>query len=183
SGMALEKLIGDILDLSKIEAGKVDIEHMAFSPRNCAEEVCAFFADQARNAGLTLDFRLDPGVPALVNGDTSRVRQILMNLTGNACKFTERGHVTLQRSCSPGEPAEVSAIRSARLFFAVSDTGVGIPAEKLSSLFQPFARIDNSSRRGRDGTGLGLLISKRLCELMGGTISVESTLGEGSTFR
>lgn len=183
SGMALEKLIEDILDLSKIEAGKVDIEHVAFSPRSCAEEVCAFFADQARSAGLVLDFRLDPGVPAFVNGDHNRVRQILINLMGNALKFTERGQITLQLSCSRGESAEPGALRSTRLFFAVSDTGVGIPAEKLPSLFQPFAQVGNTSRRSRDGTGLGLLISKRLCELMGGTISVESTVGEGSTFR
>ena len=183
SGMALEKLIGDILDLSKIEAGKVEIEHVAFSPQKCAEEVCAFFADQARAAGLKLDFRLDPGVPTFVNGDESRVRQILINLMGNALKFTERGHITLQLSCSRGEPAEDGALRVARLFFAVSDTGVGISAEKLPSLFQPFTQVDNSSRRRRDGTGLGLLISKRLCELMGGTISAESVQGEGSTFR
>lgn len=183
SGMALEKLIGDILDLSKIEAGKVEIEHVAFSPQKCAEEVCGFFADQARSAALKLDFRLDPGVPTFVNGDENRVRQILINLMGNALKFTERGSITLQLSCSRGEPSEGGALRVARLFFAVSDTGVGIPAEKLDSLFQPFTQLDASARRRRDGTGLGLLISKRLCELMGGTISVESTLGVGSTFR
>ncbi len=183
SGMALEKLIGDILDLSKIEAGKVEIEHVAFSPQKCAEEVCGFFADQARSAALKLDFRLDPGVPTFVNGDENRVRQILINLMGNALKFTERGSITLQLSCSRGEPSEGGALRVARLFFAVSDTGVGIPAEKIDSLFQPFTQLDASARRRRDGTGLGLLISKRLCELMGGTISVESTLGVGSTFR
>jgi signal transduction histidine kinase len=183
SGMALEKLIGDILDLSKIEAGKVEIEHASFSPQKCAEEVCAFFVDQARTAAIKLDFRLDPGVPALVNGDENRVRQILFNLMGNALKFTERGSITLQLSCSRGEPAEGGTVRAARLFFAVSDTGVGIPAEQLASLFQPFTQVDASARRRRHGTGLGLLISKRLCELMGGTISVESAFGEGSTFR
>ena len=183
SGMALEKLIGDILDLSKIEAGKVEIEHVAFSAQKCAEEVCAFFADQARSAGLKLEFRMDPGVPTFVNGDESRVRQILINLLGNALKFTERGHITLQLSCSRGEAGEDGAIRAARLFFAVSDSGVGISPEKLPSLFQPFTQVDSSARRRRDGTGLGLLISKRLCELMGGTISAESVLGEGSTFR
>jgi PAS domain S-box-containing protein len=183
SGMALEKLIGDILDLSKIEAGKVDIEHAPFSPQKCAEEVCAFFVDQARVAAIKLEFRLDPGVPALVNGDENRVRQILFNLIGNAIKFTERGSITLQLSCSRGEPSDGGILRAARLFFAVSDTGVGIAQEKLASLFQPFTQLDSTSRRRREGTGLGLLISKRLCELMGGTISVESTLGEGSTFR
>jgi PAS domain S-box-containing protein len=183
SGVALEKLIGDILDLSKIEAGKVDIEHTAFSPQKCAEEVRGFFADQARLAGLKLDLRLDPGVPAIVNGDENRVRQILINLLGNALKFTERGHITLQLSCSRGDANEDSGVRAARLFFAVSDSGVGIAPEKMASLFQPFTQVDSSSRRRRDGTGLGLLISKRLCELMGGTISAESVLGEGSTFR
>lgn len=183
SGLALEKLIGDILDLSKIEAGKVEIEHAPFSPQRCAEEVCAFFVDQARVAALTLDFRAEPGVPAIVNGDHGRVRQILVNLVGNALKFTEHGSVSVQLSCSRGEPTNDGTQRSARLFFAVTDTGVGIPPEKLALLFQPFSQVDAKSRRRRDGTGLGLLISKRLCELMGGTISVESKPGEGSTFR
>lgn len=183
SGLALEKLIGDILDLSKIEAGKVEIEHGPFSPQKCAEEVCAFFADQARAASLKLELRIDPGVPAIVNGDESRVRQILVNLIGNALKFTERGGVAVQLSCSRGDASESGTRRTARLFFAVSDTGVGIAPEKLNLLFQPFTQVDSSSRRRREGTGLGLLISKRLCELMGGTVSVESRLGEGSTFR
>ncbi len=183
SGLALEKLIGDILDLSKIEAGKVEIEHAEFSPARCLEEVCAFFADQARAASLRLEFRVDPGVPATVRGDESRVRQILVNLIGNALKFTEQGGVAIQLSCSRGEPSPGDTQRVARLFFAVSDTGVGIAPEKLVRLFQPFTQVDSSARRRRDGTGLGLLISKRLCELMGGTVSVESRPGEGSTFR
>ncbi|HVU23257.1 MAG TPA: ATP-binding protein [Opitutus sp.] len=183
SGLALEKLIADILDLSKIEAGKVEIEHSAFSPRRCVEEICAFFADQARSSALKLEMRIDPSVPATVTGDPSRIRQILVNLIGNALKFTERGSVTVQLSCSRGDPVEAGARRAARLFFAVTDTGVGIPAEKLALLFQPFMQVDSSARRRREGTGLGLLISKRLCELMGGTVSVESRPGEGSTFR
>ena len=183
SGLALEKLIGDILDLSKIEAGKVEIEHSAFSPQRCVEEVCAFFADQARASALKLEFKIDPGVPATVNGDQSRVRQILVNLMGNALKFTEQGSVVLQLSCSRGEASDAGTRRTARLFFAVTDTGVGIPPDKLALLFQPFSQLDSSARRRREGTGLGLLISKRLCELMGGTISVESRPGEGSTFR
>ncbi|HWL14447.1 MAG TPA: ATP-binding protein [Opitutus sp.] len=183
SGLALEKLIGDILDLSKIEAGKVEIEHSAFSPQRCVEEVCAFFADQARAASLKLDYRIDPGVPALANGDESRIRQILVNLIGNALKFTERGGVTVQLSCARGDIPEIGNLRAARLFFAVSDTGIGIPEDKLALLFQPFTQVDSSARRRREGTGLGLIISKRLCELMGGSISVESRPGEGSTFR
>jgi signal transduction histidine kinase len=183
SGLALEKLIGDILDLSKIEAGKVEIEHTAFSPQRCLEEVCAFFADQARASALKLDFRVDPGVPAVVNGDQNRVRQILVNLVGNALKFTEHGSVTVQLSCSRGEPTNGGTRWTARLFFAVVDTGIGIPTDKLALLFQPFSQLESSARRRREGTGLGLLISKRLCELMGGTVSVESKPGEGSTFR
>ena len=183
SGRALEKLIADILDLSKIEAGKVEIEHSSFSPQRCVEEVCAFFADQARASALKLDLRVDSSVPPTVHGDANRIRQILVNLIGNALKFTERGSVTVQLSCSRGEPVESGARRTARLFFAVTDTGVGIPSEKLALLFQPFTQVDASARRRREGTGLGLLISKRLCELMGGTVSVESRPGEGSTFR
>jgi PAS domain S-box-containing protein len=183
SGLALEKLIGDILDLSKIEAGKVEIEHQSFSPQRCTEEVCAFFTDQARANGIKLEFRLDPGVPEQVNGDENRVRQILFNLMGNALKFTEKGSITVQLSCSRADPVDGGTIRAARVFFAVTDTGIGIPTDKLDSLFQPFSQLDTSSRRRREGTGLGLLISKRLCELMGGTISVESTFGKGSTFR
>ena len=183
SGVALEKLISDILDLSKIEAGKVEIEHSSFSPQNCAEEACAFFADKARAASIKLEFRLDPGVPSFVRGDENRVRQILFNLMGNALKFTERGNITLQLSCSKGEPPPTGSLRNARLFFAVTDTGVGIASDKVPSLFQPFTQVDESPRRRRVGTGLGLIISKRLCELMGGTISVESKLGQGSTFR
>ncbi len=183
SGLALEKLIGDILDLSKIEAGKVEIEHASFGPQRCVEEVCAFFADQARASALKLEYHVDPGVPATVNGDQSRVRQILVNLVGNALKFTEHGSISVQLSCSRGDQTDSGTRRTARLFFAVTDTGVGIPSDKLALLFQPFSQLDNSARRRREGTGLGLLISKRLCELMGGTISVESRPGEGSTFR
>jgi PAS domain S-box-containing protein len=183
SGLALEKLIGDILDLSKIEAGKVEIEHAPFSPQKCLEEVRAFFADQAREASLKLEVQAEPEVPVLINSDEGRVRQILINLVGNALKFTERGGVIVRLSCARTEVAPDTKRRSTRLFFAVTDTGVGIPADKQALLFQPFSQVDASSKRRRNGTGLGLIISKRLCELMGGSISVESQPGEGSTFR
>lgn len=182
SGHVLEKLIANILDLSKIEANKVEIERLPFSPHKCVKEVCAFFADHARTSALKLESRIDPGVPTYVHGDEGRVRQVLVNLVSNALKFTERGAVTIQLSCARGEAAP-NTRRSSRLFFAVSDTGIGIPQEKQAMLFQPFTQVDTSQRRRREGTGLGLLISKRLCELMGGTISVESRVGEGSTFR
>lgn len=182
SGQIMEKLIGNILDLSKIEASKVEIESVPFSPQKCLQDVVAFFADQARSSVLRLEYKIDPGVPTFVQGDEGRVRQVLVNIVGNALKFTERGSVKIQLSCARGEPSTAGA-RTARLFFAITDTGVGIAAEKLPLLFQPFTQVDASSRRRREGTGLGLLISKRLCELMGGTISVESHPRDGSTFR
>ncbi len=184
SGLALEKIIADILNLSKIDSGKIDIEHAPFSLRMCVQDICAFFAPKARSLALALDSKVDPGVPEIVNSDETRIRQILTNLIGNALKFTERGGVSLEVSCARGEPIEPgSPRRVARLFFAVKDSGIGIPTDKLDHLFLPFSQVDTSSTRRRGGTGLGLIISKRLCELMGGTISVESRVGEGSTFR
>jgi PAS domain S-box-containing protein len=184
SGLALEKIIADILNLSKIDSGKIDIEHAPFSLRMCIQDICAFFAPKARSLALALDYKVDAGVPEIVNSDETRIRQILTNLISNALKFTERGGVAIEVSCARGEANEPgSPRRVARLFFAVRDTGIGIPADKLDHLFLPFSQVDTSSTRRRGGTGLGLIISKRLCELMGGTISVESRVGEGSTFR
>mgnify|MGYP001597855977 CR=1 FL=1 len=184
SGVMLEKLISDILDLSKIDAGKITIERAPFSPEACVDELRTFFMPRVRAAALTLDIRIDPGVPAIVNGDETRLKQILTNLLGNALKFTERGRVSLEVSCARGELIDAAAQHySLRLFFAVSDTGIGIPSDKLPNLFKPFSQIDHPASRRRGGTGLGLIISKRLCELMGGSISVESRPNEGSTFR
>jgi PAS domain S-box-containing protein len=184
SGESLEKLIGDILDLSKIEANKIEIESAPFGLHKCVEDVIAFFQPRARAAALIVSANIDPDVPVIVNSDEARLRQILTNLIGNALKFTERGRVTVHVSCMRGEPVSLSdSRRSLRLFFAVADTGVGIPADKISKLFKPFSQVDSSSERRRSGTGLGLIISKRLCELMGGTISVDSKPGEGTTFR
>jgi PAS domain S-box-containing protein len=184
SGLALEKIIADILNLSKIDSGKIDIEHAPFSIRSCMQDISAFFAQKSRSLALALDYKVDSGVPEIVNSDEQRIRQILTNLIGNALKFTERGGVSIEVSCARGEPIEAGSHRRvARLFFAVKDSGIGIPADKLDLLFQPFSQVDTSTTRRRGGTGLGLIISKRLCELMGGTISVESRAGEGSTFR
>lgn len=184
SGQALEKLIADILDLSKIEAGKIEIESAPFGLHKCVQEIMAFFQPRARAAALALTANLDPDVPAIVNGDEARLRQILINLIGNALKFTESGSITVHVSCMRGEPVSMRDTRRAlRLFFAVSDTGIGIPADKISKLFKPFSQVDTSSERRRSGTGLGLIISKRLCDLMGGSISVDSKPGEGTTFR
>ena len=184
SGQALEKLIADILDLSKIEAGKIEIESAPFGLHRTVEEVMAFFQPRARAAALSLTATIDPDVPVIVNSDEARLRQILTNLIGNALKFTERGSIHVHVSCTRGEPVSLRDTRRAlRLFFAVSDTGIGIPPEKIGRLFKPFTQVDSSSERRRSGTGLGLIISKRLCELMGGSISVDSRPGEGTTFR
>jgi signal transduction histidine kinase len=183
SGLTLEALINDILDMSKIEAGKIDIDHAPFALRRSVEEVITFFTPKARSAGLILEAKIDEDVPALVNGDVNRLRQILVNLIGNAIKFTEQGRVTVALSCGRGSMMEGQNRRELRLFFAVSDTGIGIPAEKMNQLFRPFSQVDTSASRRRGGTGLGLIISKRLCELMGGAISVESEPAKGSTFR
>jgi PAS domain S-box-containing protein len=184
SGLALEKIIADILNLSKIDSGTIEIEHAPFSLRASVQDLSAFFAPKARSLALALDLKVDAGVPEIVNSDEIRIRQILTNLISNALKFTERGGVSVEVSCARGEPVEPgSKRRVARLFFSVKDSGIGIPADKLDHLFLPFSQVDTSSTRRRGGTGLGLIIAKRLCEMMGGTISVESRAGEGSTFR
>ena len=183
SGLTLEALISDILDMSKIEAGKIEIDHTPYALRRAVDEVMTFFTPKARAAGLTLHTKIDADVPAVVNGDPNRLRQILVNLVGNAIKFTERGHVTVNVSCTRGGSVEDTTRRELRLFFGVADTGIGIPADKIGQLFRPFSQVDTSASRRRGGTGLGLIISKRLCELMGGAISVESEAGRGSTFR
>ncbi len=184
SGQALEKLITDILDLSKIEAGKIEIESSPFALHKTIEEVVAFFQPRSRATGLAVSADLDPDVPVIVNSDEARLRQVLVNLIGNAFKFTERGSIRVHVSCLRGQTVGLrNTRRELRLFFAVSDTGVGISEVNVAKLFKPFSQVDASAERRRRGTGLGLTISKRLCELMGGTISVDSKPGEGTTFR
>ncbi len=182
SGVALGKLINDILDLSKIEAGRIEIEHAPYALHKCIEEVTTLLEQDALSKKLTLETKIMSDVPVIVNGDETRLRQILTNLVGNALKFTEKGHVKVDVSCSKSPPAN-DGICDLRLFFSIRDTGIGIPPDKISQLFRPFSQVDTSMKRRRNGTGLGLAISKRLCELMGGTISVESTEGSGSVFR
>jgi PAS domain S-box-containing protein len=182
SGHALESLIGDILDLSKIEAGKIEIEHAPFSLSDCIAEVGALFGPRAHEVGLTIKTEVAPNVPLLVNSDHNRVRQILSNLVGNAIKFTEKGSITISASAVPEEVMNGGFHRAIRLHFTVRDTGIGIPADKMNLLFRPFSQVDTSAKRRRGGTGLGLIIAKRLCERMGGGITVESRVGEGSVF-
>jgi PAS domain S-box-containing protein len=182
SGHTLETLISDILDLSKIEAGKIEIDHAPFSLRECLDEIGSLFGPRARDAGLTITTSIAPGMPALVNSDHGRLRQILNNLVGNAIKFTEKGGITISVAAAPEEILPGGTHRAVRLQFSVRDTGIGIPADKIGQLFRPFSQVDTSSKRRRGGTGLGLIIAKRLCERMGGAVSVESRVGEGSVF-
>jgi PAS domain S-box-containing protein len=173
SGQALLSLINDILDLSKIEAGKLDIEHVPFDARSAAAEVAGLLTAKAQERGLELLLDWPGATPAIAIGDSMRFRQVLINLTGNALKFTERGMVTIRAALADGPAA---------LRIGVEDTGIGIAPEKLPSLFRKFTQADSSTTRRFGGTGLGLAISKQLVCLMGGEIGVESRPGEGSTF-
>ena len=177
SADALLTIINDILDFSKIEAGKLDLEVIAFSLRDCVEETMRLLELRAHQKGLDLHFDIRPEVPANILGDPIRLRQILINLVGNAIKFTEHGRVWLEIS------VQSAAQTGFVLEFAVHDTGMGIPVEKQRSVFEAFSQADGSMTRRFGGTGLGLTISSRLVAMMGGAMSVESRVGEGSCFR
>ena len=170
-------LINDILDFSKIEAGKMELENVVFSPRHCVEEMGDLLAFHAQEKGIELVLCVHPGVPEFLKGDPGRLRQILINLIGNAIKFTKNGEVYLNARVLEKKDLSLT------LEFMVRDSGVGIPGDRLEKLFKPFTQADSSLARKYGGTGLGLSISKRLCELMGGTIKAESEAGKGSTFR
>ncbi|MHB8117472.1 MAG: PAS domain-containing hybrid sensor histidine kinase/response regulator [Methanothrix sp.] len=176
SGNALLAIINDILDYSKIDGDKLDLEILPFDLAGCIEVSMDLVSAKAAEKGLELTYFQEDDVPAMLIGDEFRLRQILINLLGNAVKFTEKGEVVLSVSSSPGEGGKVL------LHFAVKDTGIGISQENLGKLFQSFTQVDSSTTRYYGGTGLGLAISRRLVEMMGGEISVESTPGKGSTF-
>jgi signal transduction histidine kinase/CheY-like chemotaxis protein len=176
SGESLLTIINDILDFSKIEAGKLEIESVAFDLRLVLEEVNELLAHRAEDKHLDLLLQYPPSLPRHFIGDAGRIRQVATNLVGNAVKFTERGDVLITLTC------EFTDEHTARMRVAVRDTGPGIPPEKQGALFQKFSQVDGSSTRKYGGTGLGLAISKQLIGLMGGTIGVESRVGEGSTF-
>jgi len=169
-------IINDILDFSKIEAGKLELEHLDFDLRCTVEETVDMLAHKAEEKGLELACLVQSDVPVLVRGDPGRLRQVLLNLLSNAIKFTERGEVVLRV-----EP-ESEGQQTSRVRFSVLDTGIGIPPERMDRLFQSFSQLDASTTRRFGGTGLGLAISRQLVEMMGGTISIESRPGEGSTF-
>lgn len=176
SGTSLLNLIEEILDFSKIEAGKLELEQVELDLRELLESALDVVAWRAEEKKLELVCSVDPRVPARVKGDPGRLKQILVNLVGNAVKFTERGSVVL-RVLPPGEDAPEEMLR-----FEVSDTGIGIEADRIETLFSPFTQIDGSNTRKYGGTGLGLAISKQLVTLMGGQISLQSEPGRGSCF-
>ncbi len=176
SGEALLALINDILDFSKIEAGKLDLETQNFSLHRLMDDFAGMMAIRAHEKGLVLGCVVAPEVPADLQGDPGRLRQILINLTGNAIKFTAQGEVIIRVSVVSETQGEI------RLRFGVHDTGIGIPADKLGRLFGKFSQVDASTTRTYGGTGLGLAISKQLTELMGGEIGVETEAGKGSEF-
>ena len=176
SADSLLVVINDILDFSKIEAGKVDLELTDFNLRDCLESTLKILAFRADEKGLDLLCEIAPEVPEVMRGDSSRLRQIVTNLVGNAIKFTNEGEVAVKvEATSQGDDNRI-------LQFTVSDTGIGIPLEKQASIFDPFSQADTSTTRKYGGTGLGLTISARLVELMGGRIRLESEVGRGTHF-
>lgn len=180
SGDALLSIINEILDFSKIESGRMELEQHPFELAQCVEESLDIFALQAAAKEIELAYVIEPDVPPWIVGDITRLRQVLVNLINNAVKFTPRGFITVEvKLATPldrsGGPVLID--------FVVTDTGIGIPADRQSALFKPFSQVDSSTTRKYGGTGLGLAICDRLAQLMGGSIDVSSRLGEGSRFR
>jgi PAS domain S-box-containing protein len=173
SGQALMTLINEVLDFSRMEKEKMDLELQSFDLRNITEEALDMVAAQAASKGLELIYTFDKSAPEAIMGDPGKLRQVLGNLLSNAVKFTKTGEVDVIVSSDPDQD---------EIHFAIRDTGIGIPQEDMGKLFQPFSQLDMSYSRGYEGTGLGLAISRKLVELMGGKIWVESVLGKGSTF-
>ena len=207
SGESLLTIINDILDFSKIESGKLELEEQPFKLRTCIEESLDLLVPKAAEKGVELVYLIDPQTPTTIAGDVTRLRQILVNLLSNAVKFTHSGEVKvavtakglsskansndnavpLQNSSSLTDQTlpfklEPSPYPLYEIQFAVKDTGIGIPSDRLDRLFKPFSQVDSSTSRHYGGTGLGLVICQRLCEMMGGKIWVESKVGKGSTF-
>lgn len=176
SGNALLAIINDILDFSRIDQGKIELEFQPFRLRSCIEESIDIIAFYASMKSLSLSYSIDDCVPETLVGDVARIRQVLVNLLGNAVKFTSDGEVTTKVSARP------IFEHLYEIQFSVTDTGIGIPPERMDKLFQPFSQADMSITRRYGGTGLGLAISKKLVDLMGGKIWAESKPGKGSTF-
>jgi len=180
SGETLLAIINDVLDFSKIESGRMELENHPFELRTCIEEALDLLSPKVVEKKLDLGYIIEDSIPLTLSGDVTRLRQVLVNLIGNSVKFTARGEVTLHvvkdNSASPRQSEPIV------LHFSVRDTGIGIPKEKQDCLFKSFSQVDSSTTRQYGGTGLGLAICKRLVELMGGRIWVESKEGQGSTF-
>jgi signal transduction histidine kinase len=176
SGEALLEIIDSILDLSKIEAGKLQLELTDFRPAEVLHEVLKLVSGRARGKGLTVGAAVSDDAQGVLRGDPARLRQVLLNLVANAIKFTERGEVTVRVNV-----AEASE-HGVRLLFEVLDTGIGLAPDAMARLFQPFVQADGSITRKYGGTGLGLAISKQLIEMMGGRVGVDSEPGQGSRF-
>jgi PAS domain S-box-containing protein len=176
SSDALLAIINDILDFSKIESGNLELERHPFDLRDCIEDALDLLAPRAAEKSLNLAYIIADGTPQTLVGDVTRLRQILVNLVGNAVKFTETGEVVISVDATR-EKAQQYTVE-----IAVRDTGIGIPADRMDRLFKSFSQVDASTTRTYGGTGLGLAISKRLAEMMGGTMRAESTPGKGSTF-
>ncbi len=177
SAESLLLLLNDVLDFSKIEAGRLELERAPFPPATVTKSVVDLLHARARDKGLNLELKLGENLPGVIIADSGRIRQILVNLIGNAIKFTEKGKVELAVNCV--ERSETKAT----LHFVVTDTGIGIDSAALSRLFKPFTQADSSMNRRYGGTGLGLVISMRLAQAMGGIIQVQSTPGRGSKFQ
>lgn len=183
SGEALLTIINDILDFSKIESGKLQLEQRPFNLRTCIEESFDLLAPEAAQKGLELVYLIDESTPESIVGDISRLRQILVNLLCNAVKFTQSGEIKLAVKVRKlGVESDKQASKRSEILFAMQDTGIGIPMERLNRLFQPFSQVDASHDRHHGGTGLGLVICQRLCQMMGGRIWVDTEVGKGSTF-
>ena len=172
----LTRLLSDILDLSRVEAGKMEIRKAPFLIQDILDSVSGLFAVTARNKGVALDCNLAPGMPATLVGDEMRVRQVLFNLVGNALKFTERGRVVVDIEALPAKDDGTYSVR-----FCVRDTGIGIAQDRLGDIFEPFRQVENSFTRSYQGAGLGLSIVQRLVGLMDGELTIESAPGEGTS--
>ncbi len=177
SGRSLLSILNDVLDFSKMEAGRLDLENIEFNLCNTVEEITRLFAEHAHRKGIELVCHITKDVPTIVEGDPTRLGQILSNLVGNAIKFTQKGEVVVKVSLS--EIRDENAL----IEFEIKDTGIGIAPEAQLNIFDAFSQADGSMSRKYGGTGLGLAICKQLCQMMGGSIEVESTVGEGSLFR
>jgi signal transduction histidine kinase/CheY-like chemotaxis protein/HPt (histidine-containing phosphotransfer) domain-containing protein len=177
SGNSLLRILNDILDFSKLDAGQIQLEESPFSVATLTQDSVSVLGPKATAKGLRIDAMCDDGLPAALLGDAGRLRQVLLNLVSNAVKFTEHGSVTIRAACSECDDA------AATIVWTITDTGISIPPDRIDGLFQEFFQADASITRRFGGSGLGLAISKRLIEQMGGTITVKSQPGEGSTFK